>query len=163
MRHGLKGAGTGRALNGTARPEQLIGSNSDDCLLGLGGNDALLGGGGNDTLKGGLGNDNMAGGTGADLFCIREVGGAEVIADFNQAEGDLVRLRGIDAMADRAGNQAFDWIDGRAFSGEAGQLRVGYVGLGLWEVQGDVDGDGRADVTILFGGGRRPQEGWFDL
>nr|WP_281378903.1 calcium-binding protein [Azospirillum oleiclasticum] len=53
---------------------------------------ALTGGGGNDTLDGGAGNDLLTGGAGADRFLIGAASGADGIADFDAAQGDLIVL-----------------------------------------------------------------------
>jgi serralysin len=54
-------------------------------------------------------------------------------------------LAGIDADTTQDENQAFDYINGAAFSSVAGELR--FEG-GILE--GDVDGDGAADFQIAL-------------
>ena len=44
------------------------------------------------------------------------------------------------------GNDAFTFVD--AFSGKAGELKAKEVGSDQY-VQGDIDGDGRADLEII--------------
>ena len=56
-------------------------------------------------------------------------------------------MRGIDAVTRKGGNQAFDFIGSAHFSGEAGELRYSSHVL-----QGDVNGDGRADFQIKIVG-----------
>lgn len=132
-------------LDGNAGANRLDAGEGNDRLFGLGGNDTLIGGGGKDLLDGGLGTDRMTGGLGADRFAFRSATEADgdVITDFSRAEGDRVDLRSIDADAALAGDQAFTWIGGAAFSDVAGQLR--FLGGVL---EGDVNGDGGADFQI---------------
>jgi Ca2+-binding RTX toxin-like protein len=136
---------------GGASDDSLTGGAQNDSLDGRGGSDTLIGGGGADTLKGGLGGDVLTGGAGADRFVYAAVadstiGGFDLIFDFEP--GDRINLTAIDANANAAGNQAFTWIGiDAAFTGAAGQLRVVELG-GNWFVQGDVDGDGGADLII---------------
>jgi len=98
---------------------------------GLAGNDTLAGQAGNDTLLGGIGADSLYGGLGNDLFDYNSVSespagvGRDVIADFSGAGaalGDRIDLTTIDANSSAAGNQAFAYIGGAAFTA-AGQLR----------------------------------------
>jgi Ca2+-binding RTX toxin-like protein len=136
---------------GGAGGDFLTGGAQADSLDGRGGTDTLSGGGGGDTLKGGGGADVLTGGQGADRFVYGStaestIGGFDLIFDFET--GDRINLTAVDADANTAGNQAFTWIGTNApFTGTAGQLRVAEAG-GNWFVQGDVDGDGAADLII---------------
>ena len=51
----------------------------------------LSGGAGDDVLKGGAGADTLFGGSGADTFYVES---RSEVADYNEAEGDLIRLTG---------------------------------------------------------------------
>jgi Ca2+-binding RTX toxin-like protein len=67
----------------------------DNVLSGLGGNDTLIGGRGDDILIGGTGHNTLTGGGGADTFVIdpsalTDVGLADIIIDYHQAEGDRI-------------------------------------------------------------------------
>ena len=142
-------------FNGSAELDgQFIvyGGAANDTIIGGSGADTLLGRDGNDTLHGGLGADILYGGNGNDVFDYDTVaesttGSIDMIADF--AAGDLIDLRGIDAIAGGA-DSAFTFIGSAAFSGggaSAGQLRV--VNSGPYSViQGDVNGDGVADFVL---------------
>ncbi|HEV7245783.1 MAG TPA: calcium-binding protein [Shinella sp.] len=154
--------GSGLAQTGSNRFERLIsienaaGTNAGDILFGsgvanllkgLGGDDQIAGRGGNDVLTGGRGMDLLQGDSGADRFDFNGVfesavgARRDVILDFS--DGDKIDLRDIDADAGRGGNQAFSFIGGNGFSGDAGELRFeGGV------VSGDVNGDGQADFEI---------------
>ena len=60
-----------------------------------------------------------------------------------------IDLSSIDADANAAGDQAFNFIGSDAFSGAAGELRAVFdAGSSIWTVSGDVDGDGLADLAI---------------
>ena len=124
----------------------------DDQVFAYGGNDVVLGGAGNDSLDGGGGADLMQGGSGADTFVYERTGESapgsmDTLVDFSALEGDKIDLRAIDAIAGTSESDPFALID--AFTGQAGQLQVGAQGASGWLVQGDVDGDGLADLAIL--------------
>ena len=139
-------------LNGTGDGETLTGSSDVELIFGFGGNDTLNGGGGGDTLTGGLGKDWLTGDLGIDIFNFdvktETVRGAkrDVIMDFNKVELDQIDLIGIDAKKG-AGNQAFKFIGAKAFHHKAGELhytkKAGYL-----LVEGDMDGNGKADFQI---------------
>lgn len=139
-------------LNGTIYGDTLIGSDDIESINGLAGNDILYGMGNDDTLTGGLGKDWQTGGTGTDIFDFNlkteTVRGAnrDVIMDFNKVELDQIDLIGIDARKG-AGNQAFKFIGAKHFHDKAGELhyikKAGYV-----LVEGDIDGNGKADFQI---------------
>ena len=112
----------------------------------------LEGGDGNDTLLGGDHYDTLRGGIGADCFVIRAVdlGSTDRISDFSAAEGDRIDLLAIDANANVTGHQAFV-IALRGFTGNAGELLIVPSGTtgNEYLVQGDVDGDGTADFSLI--------------
>lgn len=98
----IKGMGGGDALFGYAGDDRLEGGDGNDKLQGGDGRDLLLGGSGNDVLRGekgadkldgGSGNDTLYGGTGADQFVFGQGCGADVVADFQPAEGDQIDLQ----------------------------------------------------------------------
>jgi homoaconitase/3-isopropylmalate dehydratase large subunit len=62
-----------------------------------------------------------------------------------------IDLHTLDARLNQAGNQSFDFIGEHGFSHTAGELRYKAVAGGL-VVEGDVDGDGRADFQIELQG-----------
>jgi Ca2+-binding RTX toxin-like protein len=89
-------------LRGGDGGDRLEGGAGADLLRGDADADALLGGAGDDTLVGGTGADSFTGGTGADIFVLREDGqpaasgpgaaAADILLDFNRAEGDKLRV-----------------------------------------------------------------------
>ncbi|HEY0311187.1 MAG TPA: tandem-95 repeat protein [Allosphingosinicella sp.] len=117
------------------------------------GNDTLIGGAGNDLIFGGLGSDTLTGGGGNDVFTFTDVSqsiGANVdrITDFTL--GDKIDLSQIDADTSQAGDQAFTFIGSGTFTNHAGELRAEYdAAHDVWTVQGDVNGDGITDITIV--------------
>lgn len=145
-------------------------------LYGLGGADTLQGGTGNDVLVGGAGADVLIGDLsgqpgGGDRFVVPVAAESapdapDTIADFHFGPvtgNDRIDLRGIDADPLAAGNQAFTWIDGAPLGGAAGRLRVTTTAPGTHLAEGDIDGDGSADVAILILSDATPAAGWFLL
>jgi len=132
----------------------VIGSDETDGFLRLFGgaaDDILIGGANADLIHGALGGDEIRGGGGADSFRYQAVaesvnGSADHILDFTPG-ADRIELDRIDANSLTAGDQAFTWIGSDAFSGSAGELRAAQSG-GQWIVEGDIDGDGLADLVI---------------
>ena len=148
------------------------GNGLDNVITGNGANNKLTGGAGNDTLNGGAGNDVLIGLAGADVL----TGGAgadrfdfdapvdtgvteetsDVVTDFNHDQGDKIDLSTIDANIDAAGNNAFKFIGGEAFSGNsAGKLRFDAANQVLFgSIDADIDPEFSilvSDVTLMFG------------
>lgn len=146
------------SLRGDDGNDLLYGDAGDDRLFGDAGNDQLSGGAGNDSLEGGAGNDTISGGGGADIFAYRTsdfAGGVaqarDVITDFSRAQGDHISLTAVDANVTTPAKDRFVFIGMNAFHNTAGELRWQREGDGV-TVQGDTDGDGRADFTIHLSG-----------
>jgi hypothetical protein len=75
----------------------------------------------------------------------------DVIYDFEygaNATGDVIDLRTIDAKAGVARNQAFHFIGQQPFHHHKGELHYVKSGHNVL-VQGDVNGDAKADFEIL--------------
>ncbi|QNM82993.1 VCBS repeat-containing protein [Sphingomonas sabuli] len=165
------------AVSGTGNnlANSMLGNAAANLLSGLGGNDEIIGGGGNDQLRGGAGADNlnggngddkvdggvgmdiMSGGTGSDMFIFRDgdFGGAtpvtaDRIRDFSHGEIDRMDFSLVDANANVAGDQGFQFIGKAAFSA-AGQLRFEQIGANTY-VFGDTNGDGVADFAVRVDG-----------
>jgi Ca2+-binding RTX toxin-like protein len=147
----------------------LNGMVGDDTLKGFGGADTLLGNDGNDWLDGGTGADAMSGGFGGDRFvwnAITDTGftaaTADLITDFNAAQGDRIDVSNVDANIYASGNQAFTFIGTAAFSGAPGEIR--YVQAGgetLIQMQTGMDPD--VEGVIRLAGLHTPDAGWFSL
>jgi Ca2+-binding RTX toxin-like protein len=94
----------------------------------------------------------MKGDSGADVFDFNSIkdsargGKRDKILDFKHGQDDI-DLKTIDAKKG-SGNQKFKWIGDDDFHHKAGELR--YIDKGSkCIVQGDVDGDGKADFEIF--------------
>jgi Ca2+-binding RTX toxin-like protein len=87
-------------LQGNKGNDTLDGGNDQDILRGGKGNDILIGGNGDDILIGDLGQDELTGGADADVFVLNTNPNfpnsnpnlADIITDFNAAEGDKIGL-----------------------------------------------------------------------
>lgn len=112
---------------------------------------ALTGGWGDNVLRGGKGADVLTGGAGADSFVFAALAesaqgsGIDTISDFAAGQ-DRLDLSLIDAITGGT-NDAFRWIGEAAFSHAAGELRYSAT-TGL--LQGDVNGDGLADFSVVL-------------
>lgn len=173
----IEGATLGAREIGNNRPNllvaksgntELIGLGAGDVLLGDRGNDALSGDQGNDRLEGergtdwlsgGRGSDTLTGGRDADFFAyeLRDVRASwrDVITDFNSAEGDRLGLTAILDGSDPFANPGWTFLGAQPFTGSGAELR--FLGGVL---QGDVDGDGRADLRIRLEGINAFDAGW---
>jgi Ca2+-binding RTX toxin-like protein len=140
----------------------VFGTDSDDVcvagdqwtgLHGARGDDRLELGSGGGELWGGRGHDILAGGDGTDEFIFARPGQstagieeADLIRNFG--EGDVVRLAFLDGLN---GHPAPHWIGEGEFSSSAGEVRL-VKDDGRVTVEVDADGDGAADMSILFHG-----------
>jgi Ca2+-binding RTX toxin-like protein len=150
----LKGTVASQSLVGGELKDSLSGVGGDDMLWGHGGKDKLSGGTGNDTLVGGAGKDALIGGAGNDTFAFKAVADSTAKASdliHDLAAGDAIDLAMIDADSHTAGDQAFHLVSG--FTRHAGELTITYqAAKGVTLIQGDVDGDGFADLVITVSG-----------
>ncbi|MEF9603243.1 M10 family metallopeptidase C-terminal domain-containing protein, partial [Paracoccus sp. PXZ] len=131
-------------LFGGAGHDSLFGDAGNDLLGGGDGHDLIQGGDGNDTLAGGSGSDTLVGGLGADVFVFSAAedldGSTDFILDFQSGE-DRIDLSGLELT----------FIGSDGFSGP-GQVRVDWSQPGAHRLLVDLDGDGRAELTINLGG-----------
>ena len=155
----LQGGGASDILRGGAGNDDLFGGDTGNSVQGNKGDDNLFGDAGPDFLRGGLGGDFLTGGTEGDFFQYVKVSnsskkaGVDVIMDFNSAEDDDIALSTFDANTKRAGEQHFRFIGSQHFHHHAGELRFKIDAVhDRTIVQGDVNGDGKADLQILLAG-----------
>jgi VCBS repeat-containing protein len=97
----LQGGGVGSAVT-------LTGTGDDEFLFGGPLADVLNGGGGNDTLLGGAGADNLTGGLGADTFKLTNATVADIIVDYDAAQGDVIDLSSLFTVG--AGQSIDDYV-----------------------------------------------------
>ncbi|MEM7060372.1 MAG: calcium-binding protein [Pseudomonadota bacterium] len=131
-------------LDGSAETDGrylIFSGNGADTIAASQGADEILGRGGADTLTGNGGNDTFIY---SNLFDSTSTA-TDQITDFTA--GDVISLSALDADTGVGGNQTFSFIGDAAFSA-AGQLRAVNTAGNDWLVEGDVDGDGAADIVI---------------
>ncbi|MBD9374010.1 hypothetical protein IB238_15415 [Rhizobium sp. ARZ01] len=161
----LRGGIDNDKFNGGTDHDKLYGGKGNDTLNGDAGNDFLQGDDGNDiiaagdgfdTIYGGLGKDTLSGGTGKDTFVFKGIKdstvdslGRDVIKDFSRVAGDRIDLKSIDSSIKAGGDQAFKFIGTQAFHKTAGELRY-EIKSGDTYVSGDINGDGKADFSIVL-------------
>lgn len=162
------GEGGKDVLKGQKGADVLKAGRGKDELVGGPGADVLKGQKGKDMLNGGPGKDKLSGGRGNDTFKFKKLKDSpdgrkhDVITDLNKGKGDKIDLRKIDAKKGVPGNQAFDYIGESKFGGDKGVLRSVERKKKTF-VYGDVDGDGRADLTIELKGAHDLSKGDFVL
>ncbi len=141
-------------IDGKSGNDAITGSAGADTILGGSGNDVIKGGGGADVITGGTGQDILTGGLAADTFVFfkgdsaKTATTADTITDFHSADGDRIDLSFMDAnLSNGAGDDGFTFIGKAAFSNTAGELRYQLDAADAY-IQGDVNGDGKADFFI---------------
>lgn len=142
----LSGLGGADRINGDSGDDVVDGGAGNDHLEGDSGDDTLIGGEGDDYLNGDSGDDVLNGGEGADRLDGRSGIDRYVFDDADGAQDTVLHF---ERGKDKIDLSAFDFtsIGANAFSGVAGELRVFRSGKSMF-LEGDVDGDGVADVLI---------------
>jgi Ca2+-binding RTX toxin-like protein len=145
--------GTGNKTGNT-----IIGNGAVNTLAGAGGDDLLKGGRGGDVIDGGAGADRLYGGGDKDVFVFSratesagKLAARDTIFDFSRDDGDQIDLASIDANGKKHGNGTFDLIERHQFTGAHGELRYGHHD-GDTVIYGDIDGDKKADLSIVLHG-----------
>lgn len=140
--NGRGGQVTGQVLGEEGNDRMTAGDAADDFHGGQGA-DQLSGGGGDDQLRGATGSDTLTGRAGGDVFVFAnaaEAGkgaNADHISDFQTGQ-DLISLRFVTGGS---------YIGAGPFTNVAGQVRYQQAS---GTVQGDVNGDGVADFTLVL-------------
>jgi Ca2+-binding RTX toxin-like protein len=144
-------------IDGKGGNDKITGSKFADDLRGASGNDVLKGGAGGDVLTGGKGKDTLFGGADSDFFDFNKITETKIgaqrdkINDFKRGQ-DHIDLKDIDARTGVDGNQKFVFVGKNDYSNKKGELRYEDKGSTVI-VQGDVNGDGKADFEILVKAG----------
>jgi hypothetical protein len=95
-KHRLSAPSAGLAATAYQTYVSSYGAEPPHFLFGGPADDELTGGYGNDILHGDAGNDTLSGGAGADTFVFTATAdGADVLTDFNPAEGDTLDLAAV--------------------------------------------------------------------
>lgn len=110
-----------------------------------------VGGSGKDVLVASVEANILKGNGGADMFVFETAKAAagDTILDFRQSQKDKIDLGAIDASTKSAGDQDFIFIGTQSFHKKAGELRFEKKS-GDTIVHGDVNGDGKADFSIVI-------------
>ncbi|MGM5024520.1 peroxidase family protein [Tardiphaga sp. 862_B3_N4_1] len=141
------GSGPAAFANGSVSSSQT----GNDTIWGIenvttgSGNDVIIASNAVNVMNGGLGNDTFT-------FTSASATNGDTILGFQP--GDRIDLTGIDANMTATGDQAFELINGAAFSA-AGQLAVSFVSRDDGDftiVQGNIDGNTDADFKIEIAG-----------
>jgi Ca2+-binding RTX toxin-like protein len=147
--------GTGNDL-----PNNIWATTGNNILDGKGGSDELLGRHGLDTLTGGSGGDTFvwlyANETGVTTAT------ADVVTDFNFADGDRLDFSSVDADVYADGEQSFTFIGLAAFSGTPGEINYYHAG-GNTYVQLQTGTVADVEGVICLNGILTPEAGWFIL
>jgi hypothetical protein len=138
--------------------DDFVSTSANQVLTGSDAADVFLLGGGVDTVRGRAGAD-------AFRFQVTALGpsseNATTLLDFNRSLGEVIDLRAIDAIAASLADDEFNFIGTAGFTG-AGQLRWQDHGT-LRLIQGEVTGDGVADMTIFVSAAGPVTGNWFLL
>jgi len=139
------------AIFGTSSNDKLKGTSADEVISGGYGGDRISGGGASSSLRS---NAKSRSDGGHDVFwyvradsSLAKRGLRDVIADFGS--DDKIKLADVDANSLVEGDQAFTWIGDKKFARRhsAGELRIDYRNK-CAVLQGDVDGNGKADFEV---------------
>ncbi len=119
--------------------DTLTGNAGDNILFGGDGADVLDGAAGEDTLIGGYGSDSLTGGADADTFVLDQLDIADVIVDYDNAEGDIIDL-----------SQLLNGLTGVSDLESSGYVRTANVaGDDVLQVDADGGGDNYQTVALM--------------
>ena len=136
-----------------------INNSNSETVVGTANSDIFYIGGGLDVILGGGGRDRF-------IFQMSSIGPASTnsitLQDFSRASGEQIDLSAIDAIAATLSDDPFSFIGTSTFSGVAGQLRWSEQGSNRL-IEGDVNGDRLADLTINIFAAGSVDSNWFML
>jgi Ca2+-binding RTX toxin-like protein len=147
----LTDEGVGIEATGNALGNTIVGNDLGNAIEGRGGKDAMFGHGGGDWFVW----------QSTDHSGI-EHATADVLYDFNFAEGDLIHLSFIDADVYAPGNQTFNFIGTAAFSGTPGEINY-YHANGSTYIQLQTGMSTDVESVIRIDDIVTPQASWFAL
>jgi hypothetical protein len=148
------GPGADTFTNTTGTSGKVFGEAGADKISGGPGAEIFDGGPGHDELAGGRGRDVLIGGAQSDFFVFKTLldsvkgPSRDQISDFNRTQVDRIDLHGIDANTHGTGDQKFSFIGTQAFHSHGHTHVYGELRCVNHLIQGDVNGDGRADFEI---------------
>ena len=141
--------------------EVVVGGTGNDAMFGTTVAETLIGSDGDDVIVGGGGGDQLDGGSGVNTYvylALTDSGNTKATRDtilhFSNAgptAGDKIDVHAIDANSKAPLDQDFSFIGPNGVFTAAGQIRTYFDGTNTL-VQGDVNGDGKADFTIAVVG-----------
>jgi Ca2+-binding RTX toxin-like protein len=154
-------------VTGSNFADTITGSSAGNNLKGGDGNDKLSGGSGADKLFGERGADDLYGGSGNDKFVFESLSHSTLAASgrdtiYDLTSGDKIDLSLLDANKGASGNQTFEFIGTKAFSGDAGELRFVKQASDTY-IYADVNGDKKADFAIHLDDAISVSKGYFFL
>jgi serralysin len=138
-------------LFGASGNDRLYGQDGNDTLQGETGDDIMDGGLGSDFLVGGGGSDSLNGGANGDVFLFTSRGeAADILLDFNAAEGDKIAFKASEFGAP-AGFQltaGVGFLSGAGVLPNAATATVYFdtASKALWY---DIDGTGAAGANVI--------------
>jgi Ca2+-binding RTX toxin-like protein len=149
----LAGGAGHDVLYGGSGDDVLNGGDGNDQLYGEDGNDVLNGGAGNDKLFGGAGSDVLTGGAGADKFNLGDDHAKDTIVfnlgDSGTAAGQIDEVENFHHGEDKIDLSGFTGMHfaNAAFTGKGPEAIFKGENLLI-----DINGDGKADMTVHFEG-----------
>ncbi|WP_134495465.1 M10 family metallopeptidase C-terminal domain-containing protein [Microvirga pakistanensis] len=138
-------------FTGTSAADNIDANDLDNTIFGMEGRDYLNGEAGNNLISGGTGADTMLDGSGRDTFAFNTV--LDASGDrIDHWYADVLDLARIDANTSVGGNNAFNFVGIRGFSGR-GQLHyVQDSSKGLAYIEGNVSGGLAPEFRIEVAG-----------
>ena len=136
---------------------RIEGGDPDNSIVGSRVNDIIVTKEGDDFLRGGLGKDVLTSDSGEDVFdfnrAVESTRGAanrDVIMDFEQGQ-DHIDLSNLDGKS-KKGDQFFKFIGDNHFHHKQGELHYRAIDADTVILEGDRNGDGKADFQVEVNG-----------
>jgi len=111
-------------LSGGLGNDSANGDAGRDTLLGGAGNDVLKGGAGDDYLSGDSGNDTLTGGLGVDTFVFGQVGGKDIVTDFDTSVDKILLANNIHLQSSLVSDVNHDGVGDLTLSFTTGSQAV---------------------------------------